>query len=154
VADVGYTRPECWLSGGWATVQREGWQGPAYWMPDDDDPAATRVRRTFGLHGVGPLTPDAPVCHVSFDEAAAYAEWAGARLPTEFEGETAFAADGIRQMLGHVWQWKRSADEPHRGVGMPAGAACSDKGTSKGSGHVRRGSSRVDNSKRPRTAGS
>ena len=140
VADGGYTRPEFWLSDGWATVQREGWQ-PAYWMPDDDDAAATRVRRTFGLHGVEPLAPDAPVCHVSFYEAAAYAEWAGARLPTEFEWEAAFPAEGIRQMLGHVWQWTRSSYEPYPGFRPLVGVAAEYNGKFMVGQQVLRGSS-------------
>ncbi|KHK60420.1 sulfatase maturase [Burkholderia sp. A9] len=142
IADGGYQRPEYWLSDGWATVQREGWRGPAYWMPDDDDGAiAPRDWRTFGLHGVAPLAPDAPVCHVSFYEAAAYAEWAGARLPTEFEWEAAFDTDGIRQMLGHVWQWTRSSYEPYPGFRPLAGVAAEYNGKFMVGQQVLRGSS-------------
>ncbi|MBR8300424.1 ergothioneine biosynthesis protein EgtB [Burkholderia dolosa] len=141
VADGGYARPEFWLSDGWATVQREGWQAPAYWLPADDGAAAPHEWRTFGLHGVEPLAPDAPVCHVSFYEAAAYAEWAGARLPTEFEWEAAFGADGIRQMLGHVWQWTRSSYEPYPGFRPLAGVAAEYNGKFMVGQQVLRGSS-------------
>ncbi|KVG67439.1 ergothioneine biosynthesis protein EgtB [Burkholderia pseudomultivorans] len=148
IADGGYARPEYWLSDGWATVQREGWQGPAYWITDDDtlvagaaSSAPQHAWRAFGLHGVEPLAPDAPVCHVSFYEAAAYAEWAGARLPTEFEWEAAFQADGIRQMLGHVWQWTRSSYEPYPGFRPLAGVAAEYNGKFMVGQQVLRGSS-------------
>jgi len=81
------------------------------------------------------------VCHVSFYEAAAYAEWAGARLPTEFEWETAFAADDIRQMLGHVWQWTRSSYEPYPGFRPLAGVAAEYNGKFMVGQQVLRGSS-------------
>jgi ergothioneine biosynthesis protein EgtB len=141
VADGGYACPEYWLSDGWAMVQREGWQGPAYWITSDDAPPA--LRRSFGLHGVEPLAPDAPVCHVSFYEAAAYAEWAGVRLPTEFEWEAAFHADGIRQMLGYVWQWTRSSYEPYPGFRPLAGVAAEYNGKFMVGQQVLRGSSIV-----------
>ena len=69
-----------------------------------------------------PLEADAPVSNLSFYEAAAYAEWAGARLPTEFEWEAAFDAPGMRQMLGHGWQWTRSSYDPYPGFRPLAGA--------------------------------
>jgi ergothioneine biosynthesis protein EgtB len=134
IADGGYSRPSLWLSDGWAIVQRDGLQAPAYWFPSDralasasrDAPPAAWC--AFGPRGLHPLDPDAPVAHVSFYEAAAYAEWAGARLPTEFEWEAAFAADGIRQMIGHVWQWTRSAYEPYPGFRPFAGVAAEYNG--------------------------
>jgi ergothioneine biosynthesis protein EgtB len=142
IADGGYTRAELWLSDGWATVQREGWCAPAYWIADDDRTAKTvREWRAFGLHGVEPLAPDAPVCHVSFYEAAAYAEWAGARLPTEFEWEAAFGVDGVREMLGHVWQWTRSSYEPYPGFRPLAGVAAEYNGKFMVGQQVLRGSS-------------
>ena len=76
----------------------------------------------FGLDGVRPLDPSAPVSHLSFYEAAAYAEWAGARLPTEFEWESAFEQPGIRQLTGHAWQWTRSSYDPYPGFRPLAGA--------------------------------
>ncbi len=132
IADGGYTRPELWLSDGWDHVRREGWCAPAYWMPLD---AALAERGTdgvrwavFGVHGVAPMKPDAPVAQLSFYEAAAYAEWAGARLPTEFEWEAACGLPGIEQISGHVWQWTRSSYEPYPGFKPLAGVAAEYNG--------------------------
>ena len=83
MADGGYRRPDLWLSDGWARVQQEGWDAPAYW--DEHDGTWT----TFTLSGRRPVVPAEPICHVSFYEADAFARWAGARLPTEFEWEAA-----------------------------------------------------------------
>lgn len=104
VADGGYRRAEFWLSDGWARVQDEQWQAPLYWLKDDDG-----TESVFTLHGVQPLDPHAPVEHVSFYEAAAYAAWAGKRLPTEFEWEASAA------MFDHgaVWEWTRSSYDPY-----------------------------------------
>ncbi|KQX39729.1 ergothioneine biosynthesis protein EgtB [Variovorax sp. Root434] len=120
IADGGYQRPELWLSDGWAAVQANGWRHPAYWLASDDprlgfgsQPQGAAGWHVFGLHGVRPMEADAPVSQLSFYEAAAYAEWAGARLPTEFEWEAAFDAPGIAQMAGHVWQWTRSSYDPY-----------------------------------------
>lgn len=127
IADGGYQRPELWLSDGWATVQAQGWRCPAYWVaPDDPRLAHQGVSgswQVFGLHGLRPLEPEAPVAQLSLYEAAAYAEWAGARLPTEFEWEAACDAPGIVQMSGHVWQWTRSAYDPYPGFRPLTGAA-------------------------------
>lgn len=126
IADGGYARPEFWLSDGWATVQREGWTAPIYWVrADDAEPGNWRV---FGLTGLHALDPDAPVSNLSFYEAAAYAEWAGARLPTEFEWEAAFDAPGIVQMTGHVWQWTRSSYDPYPGFRPLPGVAAEYNG--------------------------
>lgn len=138
IADGGYQRPELWLSDGWATVQAQGWRHPAYWLEADDPRIATLGAggghaaptgwQVFGLHGVRPMEADAPVAQLSFYEAAAYAEWAGARLPTEFEWEAAFDAPGIAQMSGHVWQWTRSSYDPYPGFRPLPGIAAEYNG--------------------------
>lgn len=122
IADGGYRRPELWLSDGWAAVQAGGWQAPAYWIAAGDPRAPADGWQVFGLHGVRPLDPAAPVAQISFYEAAAFAEWAGARLPTEFEWECAVGRDGMVDMTGKVWQWTRSSYEPYPGFRPMAGA--------------------------------
>ena len=105
VDDGGYRRPTLWLSDGWAQVQALGWSAPLYWREGGIE---------FTLHGERPRRADDPVRHLSFFEAAAYAEWAGARLPTEFEWEAAAAAaEPPAQCFGLAWQWTRSAYEPY-----------------------------------------
>jgi ergothioneine biosynthesis protein EgtB len=109
----GYREPLLWLSDGWATVQAQGWQRPAYWLEDGS---------VFGLHGVQPLDPHAPVQQLSFYEACAFAEWAGARLPTEFEWESACGLPGFANAADQVWQWTRSSYAPYPGFRPAAGA--------------------------------
>ncbi|MET0593901.1 MAG: ergothioneine biosynthesis protein EgtB, partial [Polyangiaceae bacterium] len=87
IADGGYEKPELWLSDGWNEVSAHGWTGPLYWATNENG-----ARTEFGLNGTRPLALHAPVCHVSFYEADAFARWAGARLPTEMEWEAAAAA--------------------------------------------------------------
>jgi len=132
IADGGYKRPELWLSDGWAAVQAQGWQHPAYWLAPDDPRLGPQQHQSgwqvFGLHGVRSMEADAPVSQLSFYEAAAYAEWAGARLPTEFEWEAAFDAPGISQMTGHVWQWTRSSYDPYPGFRPMPGIAAEYNG--------------------------
>ncbi|MGJ7605505.1 ergothioneine biosynthesis protein EgtB [Variovorax sp. LT1R20] len=135
IADGGYQRAELWLSDGWAAVQANGWRHPAYWLASDDprlnlgtQQQGTAEWHVFGLHGVRPMEADAPVSQLSFYEAAAYAEWAGARLPTEFEWEAAFDAPGITQMTGHVWQWTRSSYDPYPGFRPMPGIAAEYNG--------------------------
>jgi ergothioneine biosynthesis protein EgtB len=109
----GYREPLLWLSDGWATVQAQGWERPAYWLADGS---------VFGLHGVQPMDRDAPVMQLSFYEACAYAEWAGARLPTEFEWEAASLLPGFAQAADQAWQWTRSSYAPYPGFKPAAGA--------------------------------
>lgn len=139
IEDGAYRRPEFWLSDGWATIQAQGWRAPLYWRQADDG-----SWRIFTLHGERALDPAEPVCHLSFYEAAAFASWAGARLPTEFEWEAACApqpagghfmtpgrlhpeaaapGDGLLQCFGDVWTWTRSAYDPYPGFRPFAGAA-------------------------------
>src|SRR3546814_8647326 len=81
--DGGYRRPELWLSLGWDRVCAEQWDAPLYWENQENG------WQTFTLHGMQPLNPHAPVAHVSYYEADAYARWAQARLPREAEWEHA-----------------------------------------------------------------
>lgn len=146
IADGGYERPDLWLSDGWAAVKAQGWRCPAYWLAPDDarlvhQPGAAGGWHVFGLHGVRTLEREAPVSQLSFYEAAAYAEWAGARLPTEFEWEAAVADPAITQMTGHVWQWTRSSYDPYPGFRPMPGVAAEYNGKFMVSQVVLRGSS-------------
>jgi len=113
IEDGGYRRPEFWLSDGWNRVAEEGWDAPLYWLKDDDG-----RRGIFTLAGVTPLEAATPLTHVSFFEAAAFAAWAGRRLPTEFEWEAA-----MPDHRGHVWEWTRSSYDPYPGFAPLQGAA-------------------------------
>lgn len=118
MADGGYRRPEFWLSDGWALVKAEGWNAPLYWEDCGD------TWRTLTLSGAKDVVPEAPVCHVSFYEAAAFAAWAGKRLPTEAEWEHAVRnkVKALSQTIGETWQWTASAYRPYPGFAPAAGA--------------------------------
>ena len=128
VADGGYRTASLWLSDGWAAVQAQGWQAPAYWLAPGDGPAPADAWQVFGLSGAQPLDAVQPVSQLSFYEAAAYAEWAGARLPTEFEWEAACALPGVQQQTGSVWQWTRSSYDPYPGFRPMQGAVAEYNG--------------------------
>ncbi len=139
IDEGGYRDPNLWMSEGWARVQEECWSQPMYWDADGE--------REFTLAGLRAIEPDAPVCHLSYFEADAFARWAGARLPTEFEWEQAAAtqgvdgnfadkdllhphaiptadkqAEGLQQLFGDVWEWTSSAYTSYPGFRPLPGA--------------------------------
>ncbi|ALM83015.1 ergothioneine biosynthesis protein EgtB [Bordetella sp. N] len=131
IEDGGYDRPEFWLSDGWATVRAQEWRAPAYWLLDADPRLRARGlegTHVFGLGGLLPMDPQEPVAQLSLYEAAAYAAWADARLPTEFEWEVASSLPGFTQADGHVWQWTRSSYDPYPGFRPLSGAAAEYNG--------------------------
>lgn len=113
LADDGYRRPEFWLSLGWAEVQQHGWQSPLYWREHSGQWCQ------YSLYGLQPLDERAPVRHLSYFEADAFARWAGCRLPTEFEWEVASARAALEAGL---WQWTSSAYAAYPGFRPAAGA--------------------------------
>ena len=134
VRDGGYANPSVWLSDGWAAIQSRGWTKPLYWSEDSE--------REFTLAGWQPIDPAAPVCHVSFYEADAFARWAGARLPTETEWEAAATrvpvqgnflegdvlgptpahVSGATQLFGDLWEYTASPYVGYPGFRPLAGA--------------------------------
>ena len=155
--DGGYRTPSSWLADGWGAVRRDLWAAPLYWEVRDGH------WMQMSLGGLVELDLQAPVHHVSYYEADAFARWAGKRLPTEFEWEIAAGAsdpvatavdlDALRprrarhggqsQMFGEVWQWTQSAYLPYPGYRPPIGAIGEYNGKFMCGQHVLRGSSCV-----------
>ncbi|HED03369.1 MAG TPA: ergothioneine biosynthesis protein EgtB [Candidatus Fraserbacteria bacterium] len=141
IEDGGYRRPEFWLDLGWDTLSEEGWRAPLYWQEREGS------WWEMTLAGMGPLEAAAPVCHINYFEADAYARWAGARLPSEAEWEVAaqnvpiegnllerglyhpapLAETGkpgsLLQLFGDVWEWTASPHSPYPGYRPPPGPA-------------------------------
>ena len=142
VRDGGYSRPEFWLSMGWSTVGKEGWQTPLHWVESDGE------WQQFTLYGLEPLKSDAAVCHLSYFEADAFARWRGCRLPTEFEWETAattLSHDAL-SLGGHllasgVWQWTSSSYAAYPGYQPAVGAVGEYNGKFMCNQYVLRGGS-------------
>jgi ergothioneine biosynthesis protein EgtB len=160
VDDGGYETATLWLSDGWAVITRESWRAPLYWESRDGE------WFEMSLEGSQPLSLDAPVAHVSYYEADAFARWSGKRLPTEFEWEVAAATapnkgnflgtaalrprpaevepnGSPRQMFGDVWEWTQSAYLPYPGYRAPEGALGEYNGKFMVGQHVLRGGSCV-----------
>ena len=159
MGDGGYENPALWLSDGWDTAREQHWTAPLDWENRDGEWFC------FTLAGLQPLDPDAPVCHLSFYEADAFARWAGARLPTEFEWEhvaadrpvtgnfagagvyhprpAAPSAGDVAQLFGDVWEWTSSAYLPYPGYRPAAGAVGEYNGKFMSSQMVLRGGSCV-----------
>ena len=132
IRDKGYSTVGHWLSDGWAIINERGWTRPLYWNDE--------LSSEFTIAGERDIDLNAPVSHVSYYEADAYARWSGARLPTEAEWEIAAsgqpvtgnfaesgfwhpaaAADGEQQFFGDVWEWTSSAYAAYPGFKPQAG---------------------------------
>jgi ergothioneine biosynthesis protein EgtB len=156
MTDGGYSRPELWLSDGWALAEAEQWDAPLYWLGRGEG------WEVFTLEGPRPVDPLEPVVHVSYHEADAYARWRGARLPTEAEWEAVARehweparrgpdprlhptapgpGSAAHQFSGEVWQWTASAYLPYRGFRPAAGAVGEYNGKFMVNQHVLRGGS-------------
>ncbi|BAK65599.1 hypothetical protein SLG_09240 [Sphingobium sp. SYK-6] len=158
IDDNGYATPTLWLSDGWDWVNRESVEHPLYWR------RSHHVWEQFTLAGWQPVDPAAPVTHVSFYEADAYAAWAGARLPTEQEWEAAArtadpmagvqldgpgpvsprfeeAGEGFTSLFGNVWEWTGSAYRPYPGFRTAPGAVGEYNGKFMSSQFVLKGGS-------------
>jgi ergothioneine biosynthesis protein EgtB len=156
MAAGGYGQPQHWLSEGWSTVRREGWEAPLYWERQDGR------WWSMTLSGMRPVDEHEPVCHVSLYEADAYARWAGKRLPTEGEWEVAAeerepggnlcaagylhpvpaaAGETPAQLYGDAWEWTQSAYGPYPGYRPLGGALGEYNGKFMSSQNVLRGGS-------------
>ncbi|MGQ0743429.1 MAG: ergothioneine biosynthesis protein EgtB [Acidimicrobiales bacterium] len=143
MASGGYQRPELWMSDGWHTAKAHGWDAPGYWQAEGDGWLG------YGPGGVEPVDSAAPVTHVSWYEADAFARWAGARLPTEAEWESSAPEPG-RPGTHHgsgwydqVWQWTGSPYIAYPGFAPAPGAVGEYNGKFMVNRFVLRGSSRA-----------
>jgi ergothioneine biosynthesis protein EgtB len=135
IAAGGYSTPSLWLSDGWAAVLREGWQAAGYWR------LAGGAWQVMTLGGLKAVDPAAPVLHISYYEAEAFARFAGKHLPSEAEWEVAARAGLIADAFGVAWQWTRSAYLPYPGYRAAEGALGEYNGKFMVSQMVLRGSS-------------
>jgi len=131
----GYLTPSLWLSDGWTAVQAEGWEAPGYWRQVDG------TWHVMTLAGLKPVDPAAPVLHVSYYEADAFARFAGKYLPSEQEWEVSARAGLLTNAFGLAWQWTRSAYLSYPGYRAAEGALGEYNGKFMSGQMVLRGSS-------------
>ncbi|RTL50942.1 MAG: ergothioneine biosynthesis protein EgtB [Bradyrhizobiaceae bacterium] len=138
--DGGYRTPTLWLMDGFAAAEKEGWDAPGHWRHVD---AANSEKgwHIMTLAGLKPVDPNAPVMHVSYYEADAFARWSGKHLPTEMEWEVAARAGELNDAYGIVWQWTRSSYAPYPGYRAIEGALGEYNGKFMVNQYVLRGSS-------------
>ena len=133
--DGGYDKATLWLMDGFAAAAREEWQAPGHWRKIDGE------WQIMTLGGLQKIDPDAPVCHISYYEADAFARWSGKHLPTEMEWEVAARANSLNDAYGIVWQWTRSSYAPYPGYRAIEGALGEYNGKFMVNQYVLRGSS-------------